>query len=129
MKNSFENSDDLQQKKSVKAPDWALAEVERRKKTEEVTKRLEDLKLRAKDGPGSPFVLVKDKGFFEVPAWVVAELSEVNLGFPIGLGHAKKAFKYLEEAGIISSEPQKEWLMVKWAGTAKEAVDMLEQRQ
>ena len=103
------------------------------KKTEEglheKEQRLKQLKDIAKDMPNAPFILVEGKGYFEVPAWVVVELTDpgVTLGFPIGLSFARKAFKYLEKAGIILD--QSEWLKIKWAGAAKEAMQNIEKNE
>lgn len=103
----------------VKAAD---AEVEERKK------RLNHLKKRAVEKPNAPFVLIEGKGYVEVPAGVAAKLTEpgVSLGFPIGLEFARESFKYLEEKGFIRKQ---DWLKVKWAGTAEEALKQVLEKE
>jgi len=127
---AFREANAAAQREKMAKGEIAKPKAEQETLSEE-EQRLEHLKKRAKEKPNAPFIRVKGKGFYEVPAWVVVEMSEpgVGLGSPIGLGFASKAFKYLGEQGIISKEPYKEWQLVRWAGNASEAVDLVEQER
>jgi hypothetical protein len=85
-------------------------------------KTRENLEKHAIDKANAPYVQIDGIGFVEVPAAIVAQLSNVDLGFPIGLSSALESFQYLEKTYGLD---RTEWMKVKWAGTAQEAVDII----
>lgn len=104
-------------------PDW-VAQSEAAQEKADRERREELMKQRAQEKPNAPFIHIRGKGYFEVPADVaVAFANRDNIDHYTQLGQEweQRALAQLLMLKIIRDFSEKDTIV--WAGTAKEAVE------